>query len=173
MDVLPYNASEIFSFIYPRTKKSPPAQDFCRMSDTLGNAWWAERRRTNKKYLANMHVLNRARRGGKGVENINPVETRMPSVRGKALIRLRLGRGDLELKEVHKRIKKAFRAQAMIHHPDKGGNNAAFRNVVHAYEELISWAESPSFVTRRGFPDKWFYDGSRNRWVQPTPEPKG
>jgi len=172
MDILPYNAKEIFSFIYPRTEKSPPAQDFCRMSDTLGNAWWAERKRTNKKYLANIHVLNHANRGGRQVDSVSPVEIRMPSVRGKALIRLRLGRKDLELKEIHKRIKTAFRAQAMILHPDKGGNNAAFRKLVHAYEELISWAESPSFITRRGFPDKWFYDGSRNRWVQPTPEPK-
>jgi hypothetical protein len=24
-------------------------------------------------------------------------------------------------------------------------------------------------VKRRGFPDKWFYDGRQNRWVQPTP----
>jgi len=118
-------------------------------------------------------VLNHANRGDQRVDDVRPVEIRMPSVRGKALIRLRLGKHDLELKEVHKRIKRAFRAQAMIHHPDKGGNNAVFRNVVHAYEELISWAESPSFITRRGFPDKWFYDGNRNRWVQPTPEPKG
>jgi hypothetical protein len=37
-----------------------------------------------------------------------------------------------------------------------------------AYEELIQWADNPSFFTRRGFPDKWFYDGDKNRWVQPT-----
>mgnify|MGYP002063947042 CR=1 FL=1 len=29
--------------------------------------------------------------------------------------------------------------------------------------------ENPSFTRRRGFPDKWFYDGETNRWVQPVP----
>ena len=94
-------------------KISDTFADFCRMSDTLGNAWWAERRRTNKKYLANIHVLNRANRGDQRVDNVHPVEIRMPSVRGKALIRLRLGKHDLELKEVHKRIKR-IKLQALL-----------------------------------------------------------
>lgn len=172
MDVLPYNARDIFSFIYPRQLSVIPADDFCRMSNMLGNAWWAERRRTNRTYLANRSVLNHASHTGSGGSLITPEEIRMPSISGRTLIRLQLGRKDLESGELHRIIKRAFRQQAKKHHPDLGGDASSFRRLVRAYEDLIGWAESPSFITRRGFPDKWFYDGNRSRWVQPTPLPK-
>ncbi len=37
-----------------------------------------------------------------------------------------------------------------------------------AYEDLLSWTENPTFLKKRGFPDKWFYDGYRNKWLQPS-----
>jgi hypothetical protein len=51
LDVMPFGAAEIFSFIYPRSTRVKPATDFCRMANMLGNAWWAEKRRTNRHYL--------------------------------------------------------------------------------------------------------------------------
>ena len=75
----------------------------------------------------------------------------------------------LDSPELIKIIKSAYRRQALRHHPDHGGDSASFRRIHQAYQELVDWAESPSFVNRRGFPDKWFYDGMTNRWVQPTP----
>ena len=66
-------------------------------------------------------------------------------------------------------IKSAYRRQAKVHHPDLGGNSADFRKIQAAYEALIHWVENPVFSKRRGFPDKWFYEGMRNQWVQPTP----
>jgi hypothetical protein len=71
--------------------------------------------------------------------------------------------------ELFRVIKTAYRQQALKHHPDHGGDAASFRKIHQAYEELLTWAENPSFVRRRGFPDKWFYDSTTNRWVQPTP----
>jgi hypothetical protein len=44
-----------------------------------------------------------------------------------------------------------------------------FQKLHAAYEQILEWAENPTFVTRRGFPDRWFYDGRANRWVQPMP----
>jgi hypothetical protein len=173
LDILPCRSKEIFSFIFPRTACTSPAEDFCRLSDALGNAWWAERRRTNRKYLANRIVLEQAQRNDAERHRIAPVELRTPTVPGHHLIHLRLGRKDLESRELARIIKSAFRNQAMKHHPDRGGNSRTFRRLLTAYEEMLSWAESPTFITRRGFPDKWFYDGSRNRWVQPTPAPPG
>ena len=58
--------------------------------------------------------------------------------------------------------------QAKKTHPDLGGDSDEFRKIHKAYGELIDWAEKPSFVKRRGLPDKWYYDGERNRWLQPT-----
>ncbi|MGD8369242.1 MAG: J domain-containing protein [Desulfobacterales bacterium] len=173
LDILPCRSKEIFSFIFPRTRGASPAEDFCKMSDALGNAWWAERRRTNRKYLANRLVFEQAQRNDTDQHRITPLEIRTPTVPGQHLIHLRLGRKDLESRELARIIKNAFRNQAMRHHPDKGGNSQTFRKILMAYEEMLSWAEAPTFITRRGFPDKWFYDGSRNRWVQPTPDRSG
>lgn len=169
LDVLPFGTGEIFSFIYPRSNKKKPADDFCRMADMLGNAWWAERNRTNKKYLASRFVFEQADSGDAKNGVVEPLEIKIPSVKGKSLIRLQLGKSVLDSPELQRIIKAAYRQQAMKHHPDRGGDSAVFIKIHQAYQELIEWSESPSFVKRRGFPDKWFYDGSNNKWVQPTP----
>ena len=170
MDMLPFNDKEIYSFIFPRSSNNKPADDFSKMSDILGNSWWTERKRTNRKYLASRHVLEKANRKNVQTDSVKPMEIKIPSVKGKSLINLKIGRAELNTPELQKNIKSAYRAQAKKHHPDVGGDTAAFRKIHQAYEELISWAESPTFVERRGFPDKWFYDGNKNRWVQPTPQ---
>ncbi|MGD2269456.1 MAG: J domain-containing protein [Desulfobacterales bacterium] len=170
LDILPYGSKEIFSFIYQRETGKKPAEDFCRMADTLGNAWWAERRRTNKKYLASRHVFEHAHRNKTPQNPVKPLEINIPSVKGKSLIHLKLGKSDLESPELLRLIKKAYRHQAKKHHPDHGGNTLAFRKIHGAYQELVNWVDNPTFVKRRGFPDKWFYDGGNNRWVQPTPQ---
>ena len=169
LDVLPYGSKEIFSFIYPRTGRKKPVEDFRRLADTLGNAWWAERRRTNKKYRAAQVVFEKARRNNNPVEAVEPYVLKIPSVKDRALIRLKLGRKLLDSPELIRIIKTAYRQQAMQHHPDRGGDSSTFRRIHQAYQDLVRWAESPTFVRRRGFPDKWFYDGNSNRWVQPTP----
>lgn len=171
MDLLPFNSKEIFSFIFPRSAGNKPADDFNKMSDILGNAWWAERKKTNRKYLASRHVLEKANQKNEQTDSVKPLEIKIPAVKEKSLINLKIGRSELNRPQLQKLIKSAYRTQAKKHHPDIGGNTAAFRKIHQAYEELISWAESPTFVERHGFPDKWFYDGNKNRWVQPTPQP--
>lgn len=169
MDMLPFSGKEIYSFIFPRSSNNKPADDFSKMADILGNAWWAERKRTNRKYLASRHVLEKANLKNEQADSVKPLEIKIPAVKGKSLINLKIGRSELNTPQLQKLIKSAYRTQAKKHHPDLGGDTAAFRKIHQAYEELISWAESPTFVERRGFPDKWFYDGNKNRWVQPTP----
>ncbi|MCF8079758.1 MAG: J domain-containing protein [Desulfobacterales bacterium] len=169
LDILAHDSLQIFSFIYPRTPGASPSKDFCRLSNMLGNTWWNERRRTNRKYLANQRVFGAALCSAGGSQAVRPLEIRTPAVNGSHLVHLRLRRQDLDNKKLLQIIKTAFRNQAMKHHPDRGGDNRSFRKIFRAYEEMLCWAESPTFITRRGFPDKWFYDGSRNRWVQPTP----
>jgi hypothetical protein len=71
--------------------------------------------------------------------------------------------------ELEKIIKSAYRLQAKKHHPDLGGDTDSFRKIHQAYLELINWAENPSYRRCRGFPDKWFYDGHKNKWLQPKP----
>ncbi len=169
MDVLPYNVREIFSFIYPRSKGKKPSEDYSVMANALGAAWWAERRRTDKKYLASRLVLEQAECNNSALDRVIPLEIKIPAMKGRPLIHLRLRESDLAAPESHEIIKRAYYRQAKRRHPDLGGSAAEFRKIQKAYEDLLSWAEAPTFIHRRGFPDKWFYDGARNSWVQPTP----
>ncbi|MCJ7774714.1 MAG: DnaJ domain-containing protein [Desulfobacterales bacterium] len=169
MDMLPYGSKEIFSYILPRSTDKNPADDFSRMADILGNAWWAEKNRTKKNYLATHYIYKHASKNNKPVRSIKPVENKIPTIEKTVLLYLKLGRPDLHSLELKKTIKNAYRKQAKIHHPDHGGDTASFRKIHMAYEQLIAWAENPSFINRRGFPGKWFYDGSKNKWIQPTP----
>jgi hypothetical protein len=82
---------------------------------------------------------------------------------------LEIKKVDLHSHELSKIIKNAYRQQVKIHHPDAGGQAATFRKIHDAYKELLHWADDPTFIRRRGFPDKWYYDGDNKKWVQPIP----
>jgi hypothetical protein len=172
MDVLPYYSKEIFSFIYPRSTGKKPAEDYCIMSDILGNRWWAEKKRTNRNYLATRLLIENARHNDPAFCPVMPPEIKIPAVKKASLIHLKLGKSDLNSPELEKIIKSAFRLQVKKHHPDLGGDTDTFRRIHQAYLELISWAENPSYLKRRGFPDRWFYDSNKNRWLQPAPHLK-
>ncbi|MDI9570553.1 MAG: J domain-containing protein [Pseudomonadota bacterium] len=169
MDILPYGTSEIFSFLYPRTPGGKPGEDFSRMADILGERWWAEKRRTNKRFLASQHVLSQAVRNYKPITSVKPIITTVSSVKRTSLLILNLAQADLFSPALKRLVKTSFRQQAKLHHPDVGGDAEIFRKLHQAYEEMIAWAENPTFVRRRGFPDKWFYDGDKKKWVQPLP----
>lgn len=169
LDVLPYGSVTLFSFIFPRIAGRKPVEDFCTMANLLGNAWWAERRRTNKRYIATQHILEKAKSKNSNTSSIKPFEIVEPARMAKTLTFLKLGRADLDSPQLQKIIKSAYRQQAKRHHPDQGGDAAVFRKVRQAYEQMMDWAENPTFTKRRGFPDKWFYEGSTNRWIQPAP----
>lgn len=169
MDVLPYGFNDIFSFIYPRSNGRKPAEDYRMMSAILGNEWWAEKDRTNKHYLASRHILNQAIRNEPKANCTVPFETKIPVVRESSLTYLRLSRSELNSSELEKIIKSAYRIQVKKHHPDIGGETDTFRKIHQAYLDLVQWAENPSYMRRRGFPDKWFYDDNKNKWIQPTP----
>ena len=171
LDVLPLDSGKIFSFLFERSLDHLPVTDFSELCNLLGDVWWGEMKRTNRVYLASRHVLRQADSRHAGPASIKPEVLRIPAIKGsgKALIHLKLDRASLRSVELKGVIKSAYRRQARATHPDMGGDEATFRKIYQAYEALMAWAEEPSFLKRSGFPDKWFYDGSKNRWVQPTP----
>jgi hypothetical protein len=171
MDVLPHGEDTIYSFMLPRSVKRLPVEDFCALSEVLGRAWWAEQGRTKKRYRASQHVLALATPADADSHGVIPYESAIPSVRGAAMMSLKFDHqaGDNDPAALERRIKTAYREQVKRHHPDLGGKPATFRKIQEAYEKLIDWARNPSFVHRSGFPDKWFYDGYAQRWVQPKP----
>ncbi len=169
MDVLPYGSTELFSFLFPRQPKKKPCDDFSQMANILGDLWWSEKKRSNKSYIASQQVLRQATRDNGRLDSVKPIVLETPTVKGASILHLKLGKSDLETRNYKEIIKKTYRKQAKKHHPDLGGDSAIFRKIHKAYEDLLDWAESPTFIKRSGFPDKWFYCGEQNRWVQPIP----
>ncbi len=170
MDLLPYDAGQIFSFLMPRRNGEKPIAAFRKLSYILGGAWWDERRRTNKRYLAARHVLEKGKKTGACIDRVRPLERLIPATRKTVLLTLNLRQSDLiNGGNVGELIKKAYRREAKKHHPDLGGDPVSFRRIQEAYECLAEWSRRPSFTRRRGFPDKWLYEGSVNRWKAPAP----
>ena len=168
MDLLPYDSRQIYSYMLPRAKGRKPVEDFCALSNILGNIWWNEKSRTKKRYLASKEVLSRASRPRASMESVKPAGRTAPSVRSSSLICLELRSEDLDPAHLEGRIKRAYRRQAKKHHPDLGGQPETFLKIQEAYEKLRSWAKHPTFTRQRGFPDKWFYEGACNRWIKPV-----
>jgi hypothetical protein len=170
MDILPYGTNQVFSFIIARTPGNKPVADFCDMFQGLGSLWWSEKRRTHKRYIASLQVFGKARKVGCELNRVIPQQVILPAVRKKDMNILCLKSADLGLSGLESKIKNAYRCQAKKHHPDLGGNAAKFRCLQEAYEKLTKWAKKPSFLRLKGFPDKWHYEGSTNRWMQPASE---
>lgn len=167
MDLLLYGTAEIFSFFYPRTPGKKPADDFGAMANLLGNIWWAEKKRTNKRHLAAMKVLSLAERNVNGVADVKPSLITIYSINRRYLRQLQIDKRDLLSPELMNIIKNAYRRLAKIYHPDVGGDADSFRKLQEAYEGMMTWSENPRFHRRRGFPDKWLYDGEKRKWLQP------
>ena len=167
LDVVPYGIKEIFRYSSMRSAGNAPAVDLSQMTNILGNVWWEEEQRTTKKYLASRHVLELAERIAITPVLMRPKLIKVPTIKTTAMNYLEIDRADINSDELSKIIKNAYRRQAKIHHPDHGGKPQTFRKLHAAYVELLRWADNPTFIHRRGFPDKWYYDGENKKWVQP------
>ena len=172
MDLLLYDSEQIFSYMLPRSTGKKPVEDFCELSNILGTLWWNERDRTKKRYMATRQVLDQACKLDAPVGTVMPVSFNVPSIRAGSLIILELRSEDLAPANLELRIKSAFRRQAKKHHPDLGGSSETFLKIQEAYETLSNWARRPTYVRRKGFPDKWLYQGAYNRWIKPIVQRK-
>ncbi|MCX7816101.1 MAG: DnaJ domain-containing protein [Syntrophales bacterium] len=167
MDILPYGSNEIFSFLYPRSQGKKPAEDFSKLANILGNLWWEEKKKTNKRYMASKKVLSCAQKKPGAIEEVRPQFYSILTLKKQALAELKIEKHQIKFPELKNIIKNAYRKQVKAHHPDMGGDAERFRKIQQAYENLMRWVENPKIKLRRGFPDKWFYDGEKNRWIQP------
>jgi len=167
-DILPYGTNRIFSFIIARTPGNKPVIDFCDMFHALGSIWWSEKKKTRKRYLATLQVLDMAKRVSFEWHRIIPRRVMVPAVKKKDLSILCLDKTDLFAVGLENKIKHAYRRQAKKHHPDLGGDASKFRHLQDAYEKMIHWSKNPTYLRIKGFPDKWLYEGTTNRWIQPA-----
>ena len=169
LDIFPAGYDAVYRFVRSRSANTLPADDFSRLITALSSLWWREWKRSNKKHVAVEHVVRRVGKRVAAPMAIKPKETVLPSVKKKYLKHLRLRRDEL-IRPLGCRgtIKTAYRMQVKKVHPDLGGSEDEFRKIHHAYEQLMLWARDPSFITQRGLPEKWCYDGDTGRWLPPT-----
>jgi hypothetical protein len=169
LDILTYGSNTRFRFIGHRFAGKKPAEDFRQLADRLGNTWWAEKKRTDRWYLASKHLLSKASKAHHAADTVKPMVFKKPTHIQKSISFLEMRASEVTSPKLKQKIKTAYRKQAKKHHPDNGGDAVFFRKVHVAYQEMTRWADNPTFIQRRGFPDKWFYDDQANRWVQPMP----
>lgn len=168
LNILPRYRHEVYSYIFPRLPGRRPAQDMDEMVFTLGQIWWGHKNKTKSEKRASRHVLSRGRPHLIGQKSVEPVARETATTVSKQLRQLKLQRSDLtNPSEAEERLKKAFRKAALAHHPDAGGDAAAFRKVYAAYRDLLSWLENPTYHTRRGVPGQWCYVAGRSTWLTP------
>ena len=129
LDIMSSDSNDIFSFIFSRKPGNSPADDFILMSNRLGNAWWSEKQKTEKRYLANQRILTRAQKNKGSHHRISPGECLSPTLVSNSLMCLKLNKADLNSPDVVQTIKTAFRNMAKKHHPDQGGTVSNFRKI--------------------------------------------
>lgn len=167
INILPYRSSEVFSFFYKRTPGHTPAEDLKAMYIELSREWHEKNTESRCRTLTAIHILNKGQRGTVPKATVQPVERLSGAKIHRQLRTLKLTVEDICSDGSRGRIKSAYRREAMRTHPDVGGNGEKFKIVAESYQELIEWLKHPNFVTSRGVPGKWSYDGASFKWRAP------
>jgi predicted nucleic acid-binding Zn ribbon protein len=165
LDIKPQWSKKVYRFMHQRSHKQKPSQALYHLTDELSSVWWDKKNRTGKRYQACQEVLNMARKNTIAPDAVIPLEVKIPTRVKKFLASLKLTHKDLRSSRAYQTVKSAYRKQALNHHPDRGGNSAAFRKINADYQELISWLKSPVLQIHHGIPGKWYFDGKK--WKTP------
>jgi hypothetical protein len=169
LDLLLYGDNNLVRFVYPRTPRKNPADDFSAMANLLGKAWWDERDRTKKRFAANEHVIGLGKVCDDSLSTVKPSSISVPSIKPEVLSAMGISKKDIQTANKSFDLKNVYRAEVKKRHPDVGGNPDDFRDLHKAYKELKEWLSSPHYTTKMGFPDKWFYNGGHGKWFPPQP----
>jgi len=171
LDVLPLGSSVISRFMWRRSKHKKVADDLLDLIEQAGREWYEREEQTKSRWHASQHLLDKASRQDLPIHVVVPVSRRTPQLNHKektALKLLDLTKEQILAADNIQYIKSAYRRKAKRHHPDKGDTSNKFIQINEAHSELLNWAESPRFRSRRALPNSWCYDASRKRWVPPA-----
>ena len=171
LDILPVAPNVISRFVWKRSEDKRVADDLLDMIEQAGRDWYEREEETGSRWWASQHLLDRTSRRDICVSTIVPVSKKTPRLNHKqknALKLLELTRDQIVSKDKIRWIKSAYRSKAKLHHPDKGDTSNKFIEINEAHAELLHWAESPMYRSRKALPNSWCYDASRKRWVPPA-----
>ena len=168
LQVVPYQSHECFGFVYPRSDSEKPSTSLRKLTEELGHVWQQRLKVSRSRFRASQAVLEQAGEKTKA-STFSSLLRRQPVLHGvqaKQLAVLSLRPEDLRGSQWQERLRKAYRAQAMLNHPDRGGSAKAFVAVRNAFEGIKERARFDS-EEQCGLPDAWLYDGDRKKWRAP------
>jgi hypothetical protein len=170
LDVLPIWSKAISRFVYDRAPDNKPAEDLKNLILEAGKEWYQQLENNKSKSYASLFLLDKNHKKDIDLGSIKPNRKKSPrlSKQENDFLRvLRLNRKDLCTDGHIFKINSAYRRMAKIHHPDRGGDTEKFKQLNEAHKQMLLWAESPQYISRKALQDCWSYDASANRWSPP------
>ncbi len=170
LDVLPAWSKVISRFICERTVGGKPAEDLKYLVLQSGKEWHDLIDNKKSKSYASYVLLDKSHNNEIDPASIKPnkkTKPRLSDEEKKCLKILRIEREELCAEEHSVKINSAYRKMAKVHHPDMGGDTEKFKQLNEAHKQMLGWAESPLFVSRKALHNCWSYDASTNRWSPP------
>ena len=170
LDVLPVWSKAISRFTYRRTFGKKPAGDLKSLILQSGEEWYHTINNKNSKSYASLFLLTKNHNKCIAPDAIKPdkkLRPRFSKDERKSVKLLKLNLEEL-ISEGHvPKIKAAYKKLAKLCHPDVGGDTEKFKKLNEAHQQMLLWAENPSFTSKKALIDCWSYDGSTNKWSPP------
>jgi hypothetical protein len=170
LDILPAWSKDISRFIRKRMPGKKPAEDLKYLILQSGSDWHEMINNKNSRSYASLYLLKKNSDKKLPLEAVKPDNKLRPrfSKREKESIKLlNLETDDLILDGHISRIKSAYKKMAKVHHPDMGGDAEKFKRLNEAHQQMLIWAESPQFTSKKALIDCWSFDSSTNKWTPP------
>jgi hypothetical protein len=170
LDVLPTWSKGISRFSLKRTPGNKPAEDLKSLVLKSGNEWYKLVNNNLSKSYASLFLIKKNHKKEIDPTSIKPkkkVRPRLSKSESVYLKLLHLDRKDLSLNGDIFKIKSAYKRMAKLCHPDIGGNEEEFKKINEAHKQMLLWAESPHYTSKKALRNSWSYDGFTNRWSPP------
>ena len=170
LDLLPFWSKVISRFIYSRKPGRKPAEDLKDLVLQSGAEWHSMVNNNNSKSYASLFLLQKNHNIDINPNSIKPdrkINPRLSKYENRCLKILKLERKDLSTDCHAVKINSAYKKLAKIHHPDKGGDEAKFKQLNEAHKQMLLWVENPNYTSKKALYGCWSYDGSVGRWSPP------
>lgn len=170
LDVLPVWSREISRFVHRRGNGRKPADDLKILVLQSGEEWYHFiNTRTSRSY-ASLLLLKKNNEKGIAPGAITPdkrIRPRLSKQEREALGLLELKIDQLLSAGNVSKIRSAYKKLAKVYHPDIGGDEEKFKRLNEAHHQMLAWAESPHYTSKKALSDCWSYDGVTSTWTPP------
>jgi hypothetical protein len=170
LDILPAWSRDISRFMAKRIPGNKPAEDLKNLILQSGSDWHELIHNKNSRSYASLFLLNKnsdKKLPAKAMRPDSRFRPKFSRTQKESIKLLDLAVDDFILGGHKSRIKSAYKKMAKVHHPDVGGDPEKFKKINDAHQQMLLWAESPQFTSKKALMDCWSFDSYSNRWTPP------